>query len=155
MNVAIKPPARTIRHRTILFATITALAFSAAIYAIERGPFRCDNGCSAQIPIDSGTREFLNAIVFRDSVPGMILTPDDTYIICSATHCTNYKRDSNRNYTGSNRRVNPESGGGGGGVNGDFGGMGGGGGWWDGGTGGGDPYSGKGTVIVSDPTVIQ
>ncbi|WP_155760648.1 hypothetical protein [Stenotrophomonas maltophilia] len=97
-----------------------------------------------------------------DYVPYFAWATGTTYKICNATHCTVYHENFSANWIGEGRLpregilpVPIDEGTGGGGVSGDFGGMGGGSSWWDGGTGGGDPFSGTGTVVVSDPENVQ
>ncbi|WP_155760646.1 hypothetical protein [Stenotrophomonas maltophilia] len=145
-------------RRTIIIASALTF-FPILLYAYVRGPLTCTTGCSISTPqADYNTTQFLRDIVFRDTLPFMAVPLNATYTVCNATQCADYKRNNNGDFIGGNVRPAPArsgGGGGGGGVSGDFGGMGGGGGWWDGGTGGGDPFSGKGTVIVSDPTTVQ
>ncbi|WP_447782347.1 hypothetical protein [Stenotrophomonas riyadhensis] len=139
-----------------LLYSLTILGPSTAVF----GPVKCD-ACKGQRPEpDVATKAFLlkyMQVTNRERRGSHLeqIQIGAKVIVCNASHCTTYQMTDSKDWNGTTQEAITRSPGSGGGVSGDFGGMGGGGGWWDGGTGGGDPYSGKGTVIVSDPTVVQ
>jgi hypothetical protein len=152
MNAAVAAPIdRTQRRTRIVLAVAATLTMSAALYAMERGPFSCDNGCLAQSPtIDARSQAFLENLITRDAMPFLMFTQGATYTICSATQCANYKMKADGTIVGERRPAPSPRGGGGSGSGG--GGGGGGGGGYSGpissGSYGGGGGGGTGTVTV-------
>lgn len=137
------------------YLCLIALSLAVVIYfsyaaAYDRGPFICDNGCLVRAPtIDPRTSEFLDSqLAPIDRAPMAMWASGSTYIICNATHCTNYKMTFSGDIIGENFRAVEDSsnGAGGGAAGGRGGGVGGGGGMP---IGGGTPPKPK--VIVKPP----
>lgn len=136
---------------------VLLLGMATYIYAFERGPFVCNNGCTVQSPlIDAATAAYLDSILAPvDRVPMAMYASGTTYIICNTTHCTTYRQTFSGEYAGDDRKqiepTPPPTGNGGcsGSCNpGNGGGSSSGG----GGTPGGGGTGGGGVVTVGPPT---
>jgi hypothetical protein len=111
MNVAGK---RSGSWKTRVFATIVialVLATTCSIlYAWERGPIHCDNGCLVQAPyIDPLTQQFLESMRAPvDDVPFWMFATGTSYMVCNATHCATYRQTFEGKYITDERvPINP------------------------------------------------
>ncbi len=146
------------RRKALLILLVGAgLALAASTLAFERGPYFCTT-CHVASPVpDAETLQTLkDSRAPVDYVPLFAWATGTTYQICNSTHCTVYHENFEGNWVGEGQTVregvlpDPISVGGGA-VD-----VGGGGGDWSTiGGGGGDPFSGTGTVVVSDPENVQ
>ncbi|HEL7749903.1 TPA: hypothetical protein UL761_001439 [Stenotrophomonas maltophilia] len=155
----------------VIIGSILALSVFTSIYVVAQsspgtrkiGSFTCPACVLGYPQPDSKTKNTL--IEIRDSFnlgkqSNVWIAVGDIITVCNGSACVDYQVTvGGDGYLGIKHEVQtstlpppPISGGG---MSGDFGGMGGGDGWWDGGTGGGDPFSGTGTVVVSDPENAQ
>ena len=147
------------RKRTRLLLGGIVVAVAGLAIAASAGKYYCPE-CTFNEPAAFGDTE----VYIRSEVNKHVNSWVDSkgnpldVTICNGSQCATYvyvklgsvwllKKIENSNWKGDGV-------GGGGGGGGDFAGIGGGGGWWDGGAGGGDPFSGSGTVVVSDPTMV-
>lgn len=138
------------RNRTrawIILGGAVALTLGiSCLYAFERGPFICNNGCLVQSPvIDARTQQYLDSILAPiDRVPMAMYATGTTYMICNTAYCTTYRQSFDGRYVGDartkieGRPSGPRPGTGGGPVGG----------------GGGSPGTG-GTVIVGPPVDLN
>lgn len=129
MSVADHGDKRSKRMRRGAFAV--AIIFAAGLtcsilYAFERGPIHCNNGCLVQSPvIDTLTREFLESTLAPVDgwVPLWMYATGTIYKVCNATHCTDYRQNFEGKYVADARMPidpppgsAPGNGGGGGGL---------------------------------------
>lgn|GEM_PF-1511126 len=116
---------RARRHRIAVIAAVLAVGLTCSyLYAWERGPIYCDNGCLVQAPvIDPLTRQFLeNQLApIDDWVPLWMYATGTTYMVCNDTHCATYHQTFSGEYI-TDERVpidpvpSPAPGGGSGGI---------------------------------------
>lgn len=109
-------------RRAIIAAVIMAAVFSCGYLFAQSAPgnrnigiYVCVSYCTVGSPVpDAATNnEIITAqIAFDSSHPNAPVAPGDVITVCSASYCTDYTRNSDGSYTGSNRR--PQQGGTGG-----------------------------------------
>lgn len=94
---------------TTAFALLLATTCS-ILYALERGPIHCDNGCLVQAPfIDSLTQQFLESRRAPvDDLPLWMFATGTSYMVCNATHCATYRQTFSGQYITDKRvPINP------------------------------------------------
>lgn len=162
MNAASRQACRkTTRSRIIVFGCV-ALSIGivgASLYAFERGPIFCNNGCLVGAPVsDSRTSEFIQSqLVPVDNVPFWMYATNTTYMVCSQTHCATYRQAFDGRFI-TDERIERVPTGGAGGIgsgNGNPGNGGVGGGNGGSGAGGGGGGGGTGSVTVGKPDQVR
>lgn len=90
------------RRRIALVVTVLVAGLTCSyLYAWERGPIYCNNGCLVQAPvIDPLTRQFLeNQLAPIDGwVPLWMYATGTTYMVCNGTHCATYRQTFSGEY---------------------------------------------------------
>jgi len=94
----------SVARRRLAIAIVGAalIATSAIIFAIERGPFVC-NQCALQTPLpDRGTRNFIESQRPFFEIP--LANIGDTYVICNVSACVTYRLTASNEFVGDEPR---------------------------------------------------
>lgn len=116
-------PHRIRRGAAAISVLLVAGLTCSILYAWERSPIHCNNGCLVQSPvIDPLTKQFLeSALAPIDGwVPMWMFATGTSYRVCNATHCADYRQTFEGKYVTDARipidpRPGPAPGNGGGG----------------------------------------